>query len=82
MNEEAVRELTLKISEHERRLHEGDISLALLHQLSERVQADLSEVKAMLKNMQDRPARHWESIVSCIINWAVAALLAYIALGR
>jgi hypothetical protein len=81
MNEETVRELSLKVSEHERRLHEGDISFALLRQLSERVQEDLAEVKALLKNMQDKPARRWEGVVNCVINWAVAALLAYVALG-
>ncbi len=69
------------MTEHERRLHEGDISFALLRQMTERIQADLSEVKSLLKTMQERPARRWESVMNCVINWAVAALLAYVAIG-
>ncbi len=81
MNEEAARELLRQVSEHERRLHEGDISFALLRQMNERIQEDLAEVKAMLKAMQEKPARRWESAINCAINWAVAALLAYAVLG-
>lgn len=81
MNEDTIRELNRQLSEHERRLHEGDISFALLKQMTERIQADLSEVKALLKTMQERPVRRWESVLNCVINWAVAALLAYVALG-
>jgi hypothetical protein len=81
MNEETLRELARQLTEHERRLHEGDISFALLRQTTESIRADLAEVKALLKALQDKPARRWESVVSCAINWAVAALLAYVALG-
>jgi hypothetical protein len=81
MNEEGARELLRQVAEHEHRLHEGDISFALLRQMNERIQEDLAEVKAMLKAMQEKPDRRWESVVSCAINWAVAALLAYVVLG-
>ncbi len=84
-----IPEITKKLQEHEetlkdheRRLHEGDISFALMRQMIERIQSDLTEVKSILKAMQDKPARRWENILNGVINWAVVAFLAYIAFGQ
>lgn len=73
-------ELRIRVERHEERLGRGDTNLALLNQRLEGMEKDISEVKLILKSMQERPAKRWDGVVGGIINWAVAALLAYLAI--
>ena len=70
------------LKEHERRLHDGDVSLALFRQTLDCIKSDLMELKQMIKALQDKPAKRWDAIVNSVVSWAVVAFLAYIAFGK
>lgn len=84
MNEQAVsraefEELRHRVEAAESRLHDGDISLALLKQEFKQINNKLDEMAMTLQELSLKPARRWDSISQQILTWIVTALLAYIA---
>lgn len=84
MNEQVTRaefdELRRRVESVEERLHNGDVTLALLRQRLDQIDDKLEEMSQTLQELRMRPARRWESVSQTILTWIVTALLAYIAL--
>ena len=84
MNEQVSRtefdELRRRVESVEERLHNGDVTLALLKQRLDQIDDKLEEMSQTLQELRMRPARKWESVSQTILTWIVTALLAYIAI--
>ena len=73
-------ELRRRLESCEERLHHGDTTLALLDQRLRQIDNKLSELSVFVQALRDRPARHWDTVVSLALQWAVTLLLGYVAL--
>lgn len=71
--------LRRQVAENTERLHRGDTTLALLDQRLGQIDDKLAELAAGVRQLQEKPARRWESISGTVVSWVVTALLAYIA---
>lgn len=71
--------LRRQVAENTERLHRGDTTLALLDQRLGQIDDKLADLAAGVRQLQEKPARRWESISGTIVQWLVTALLAYIA---
>lgn len=84
MNEQISRtefdELRRRVDTVEERLHNGDVTLALLKQRLDQIDDKLEEMAQTLQELRMRPARKWESVSQTILTWIVTALLAFIAI--
>lgn len=84
MNEQISRtefdELRRRVDTVEERLHNGDVTLALLKQRLDQIDDKLEEMAQTLQELRMRPARRWESVSQTILTWVVTALLAFIAI--
>lgn len=84
MNEQISRtefeDLRRRVDVGEERLHSGDVTLALLKQRLDQIDAKLDEVSLAIQELRMKPARRWDSLSQQILNWVVTALLAFIAL--
>ena len=84
MNEQISRtefdELRRRVETVEERLHNGDVTLALLKQRLDQIDDKLEEMSQTLQELRMRPARKWESVSQTILTWVVTALLAFIAI--
>lgn len=84
MNEQNSRtefeDLRRRVDVVEERLHSGDVTLALLKQRLDQIDAKLDEVSLAIQELRMKPARRWDSLSQQILNWVVTALLAFIAL--
>lgn len=84
MNEQISRtefdELRRRVESVEERLHNGDVTLALLKQRLDQIDDKLEEMSQTLQELRMRPARKWESVSQTILTWVVTALLAFIAI--
>lgn len=84
MNEQISRtefdELRRRVESVEERLHNGDVTLALLKQRLDQIDDKLEEMSQTLQELRMRPARRWESVSQTILTWVVTALLAFIAI--
>lgn len=84
MNEQTpraeVEELRRRMDAVEERLHNGDVTLALLKQRLDQIDAKLNEMSAALQDLRLRPARKWDSVSQQVLIWIVTALLAFIAM--
>ncbi|MBR4656938.1 MAG: hypothetical protein IKO68_10320 [Oscillospiraceae bacterium] len=72
--------LRRQVAENTERLHRGDTTLALLDQRLGQIDDKLSELTTGVKALQEKPAKHWDSIVSKVVDWAVMLLLGFIAI--
>ncbi len=83
MNEQTARtevdELRRRVDAVEERLHNGDVTLALLKQRLDQIDAKLNEMSVTLQDLRLRPARKWDSVSQQVLIWIVTALLAFIA---
>lgn len=83
MNEQVTRgefdELRRRVEATEERLHSGDVTLALLKQRLDQIDAKLDEVSQAIQELRMKPARRWDSLSQQILTWVVTALLAFIA---
>ena len=83
MNEQTARaevdELRRRMDAVEERLHNGDVTLALLKQRLDQIDTKLSEMSVTLQDLRLRPARKWDSVSQQVLIWIVTALLAFIA---
>ena len=83
MNEQTARaevdELRRRVDAVEERLHNGDVTLALLKQRLDQIDTKLSEMSVTLQDLRLRPARKWDSVSQQVLIWIVTALLAFIA---
>lgn len=83
MNEQTARaevdELRRRMDAVEERLHNGDVTLALLKQRLDQIDAKLNEMSVTLQDLRLRPARKWDSVSQQVRIWIVTALLAFIA---
>ena len=83
MNEQTARaevdELRRRMDAVEERLHNGDVTLALLKQRLDQIDTKLSEMSVTLQDLRLRPARKWDSVSQQVLTWIVTALLAFIA---
>lgn len=71
--------LRRQVAENTERLHRGDTTLALLDQRLGQIDDKLADLAAGVRQLQEKPARRWESISATVVQWIVTALLAYIA---
>ena len=72
-------DLRRQVTENTERLHRGDTTQALLDQRLCQIDDKLAELAAGVRQLQEKPARRWESISGTVVSWVVIALLAYIA---
>jgi len=83
MNEPVTRvefeDLRRRMDAAEERLHNGDITLALLKQRLDQIDGKLEEMTKTLQEMRLRPGKRWDSVSQSVLTWVVTALLAYIA---
>lgn len=83
MNEQTARaeleELRRRMDAVEERLHNGDVTLALLKQRLDQIDAKLNGMSVTLQDLRLRPARKWDSVSQQVLIWIVTALLAFIA---
>ena len=83
MNEQTARaeleELRRRMDAVEERLHNGDVTLALLKQRLDQIDAKLNGMSVTLQDLRLRPARKWDSVSQQVLIWIVTALLAVIA---
>ena len=84
MNEQQVSraefdELRRRMDAAEERLHNGDITLALLREKLNNIDSKLEEMANALQDLRMKPARRWDSITSQVLQWALAILLGYVA---
>ena len=83
MNDQILRtefdELRRRVDAVEERLHNGDVTLALLKQRLDQIDAKLNEMSVTLQDLRLRPARKWDSVSQQVLIWIVTALLAFIA---
>lgn len=83
MNEQNARaeveELRRRVEAVEERLHNGDVTLALLKQRLDQIDAKLNEMSVTLQDLRLRPARKWDNVSQQVLIWIVTALLAFIA---
>lgn len=84
MNEQQVsrvefEDLRRRVDAAEERLHNGDVTLALLRQRLDQIDGKLEEMAKTLQEMRLRPARRWDQVSNTVLTWVVTALLAYIA---
>ena len=84
MNDQITRaefdEIRRRVESVEERLHNGDVTLALLKQRLDQIDDKLEEMAQTLQELRMRPARKWESVSQTIMTWVVTALLAFIAI--
>lgn len=73
-------DLRRQVAENTERLHRGDTTLALLDQRLGQIDDKLADLAAGVRQLQDKPAKRWESISGTVVSWVVTALLAYIAI--
>ncbi len=71
--------LQAQVAENTARLHDGDIAMTKLDMRLNRIEDKLDEAVTVVKSIQEKPAKRWESVSSTIIQWVVTALLAFIA---
>lgn len=72
-------DLRRRVDVVEEQLHSGDVTLALLKQRLDQIDAKLDEVSLAIQELRMKPARRWDSLSQQILTWVVAALLAFIA---
>lgn len=73
-------DLRRQVAENTERLHRGDTTLALLDQRLGQIDDKLADLAAGVRQLQEKPAKRWESISGTVVSWVVTALLAYIAI--
>ena len=71
--------LQAQVAENTTRLHDGDIAMTKLDMRLNRIEDKLDEAVTVVKAIQEKPAKRWESISGTVVSWVVTALLAYIA---
>lgn len=85
MNENGVsrgelEELRRRVEAAEDRLHDGDVTLALLRQRLDQIETKLDEVAAAIQELRLKPARRWDSVSGQVVNWIIALLLGVVAI--
>lgn len=53
-------------------------TVKVLADREKRVEGDVKEIKDDVKSIKDKPAKRWETVVTCIITGIVAALVGFI----
>lgn len=69
-----------ELREHNERLFAADTRFEVMQVKLDTIAADTAEIKTDLKELKEKPGRRWEGVTAKIIDWAVVALLAYVAL--
>ena len=72
MNEQTPRvemeELRRRVDAVEDRLHNGDVTLALLKQRLDQIDAKLNEMSVTLQDLRLRPARKWDNVSQQVLD--------------
>jgi hypothetical protein len=71
---------SLRIDEIEKRQDNLDDLVGTVKVLADRekrVEGDVREIKDDVKSLKDKPAKRWETVVTCIITAIVAALVGF-----
>lgn len=83
MNETVTRaeyeELKHRVEAAEDRLHNGDVTLALLRQRLDQIETKLDEVAVAIQDLRMKPAKRWDSVSGQVVNWLIALLLGVVA---
>ena len=70
-----------EIEERQNNLDELVASVRVLATREERVEKDVTEIKADVKSIKEKPGKRWEAMVDKIV-WAVLAAVIAFLLGR
>lgn len=76
-NTKRLDDLQHKVDDYQQTVRTVDV---LLSEFS-RMKDDMAEIKAMVKEIANKPAKRWESVVEKVLLGVVAALLA-VVLGK
>ena len=71
--------LQAQVESNTKRLSDGDSTLKLINYRLDQIDSKLDKMDNALIALQSKPAKHWETISSSVLQWVVTALLAYIA---
>jgi hypothetical protein len=75
-----IKNNSLRIEEIEKRQDNLDDLVGTVKVLADRekrVEGDVREIKDDVKSLKDKPAKRWETVVTCIITAIVAALVGF-----
>ena len=79
--EELTKSNTHRIDDLERRqdnLDELVSTVKVLAVREENVESDVKEIKTDVKNLADKPAKRWESLVGTVLTTIVAAVVGFL----
>ena len=79
--EERTKSNTHRIDDLERRqdnLDELVSTVKVLAVREENVESDVKEIKTDVKNLADKPAKRWESLVGTVLTTIVAAVVGFL----
>ena len=79
--EERTKSNTHRIDDLERRqdnLDELVSTVKVLAVREENVESDVKEIKSDVKNLADKPAKRWESLVGTVLTTIVAAVVGFL----
>lgn len=68
-----------QVEANTKRLSDGDGTLKLINFRMGQIDEKLDKLDLRVQQIQEKPAKRWESISGTILQWVVTALLAYIA---
>ena len=66
------------IEQRQDNLEELTSTVKILAEREKRVEEDISEIKGDVKNLTNKPAQKWDSLVNQIITLIVAAIVGFI----
>lgn len=69
-----------ELKDHNEKLYAADTRFEVMQVKLDTIAADTSEIKTDLKELKEKPGRKWEGVTGKITDWAVIALLAYVAI--
>ena len=75
MNCEALKEITLTIKELDKRISSIEADRELQNFKYEQIINTLSEIKGDLKELKEKPAKHWDLIITTVITGVVAFVI-------
>lgn len=80
-HEEMIAKHGEAIEKHQTRLYEGNTAFELIHRDIETLTAAVNNNNARMKEILDKPAKRWDTIVSQVIGLIVAAAVGYLLHG-
>lgn len=67
------------ITDHEKRLYQGDTKFEVLDVKLNNIEKGINEIKGDVRTIKDKPGKKWENITEKITSWLMILILAYVA---